>query len=429
MGRGVRTMSYRTVNRYITRELLVATLVAFLFFFFIFFVNQLLLMAERILSKRVPIGDVALLVFYSLPIIVTYALPFGTLVGALMAVGRLSGDREIMALRASGIALARIFFPMLMTGLALSAAVFVFNDLFLPLGNIGLKSMLRRVIFQNPAIELEPYSVKRYENTVIITGDVTGRRIRPIMIIDQDGEGRKRVITAREAVLVPATDERGAVALELRGVFDLSTKPRDRGNYEYATADRMVYNILLKDISVSLVNPGPAEKSSVDVYREISAMRARDDAKVAAVEERARRGRYRLALIMLDAMERGTGLTRAETEEARRVAADVARDSAAPPPDRTLQGYLLEFHRKFASPLSCLVFVVFAFPAGLLARRSGRTLGFALGIVMSGLYWAMLIVSYRFGARATFSPMLAMWLPNVVVLAAGTALLSARSHP
>jgi lipopolysaccharide export system permease protein len=75
------------------------------------------------------------------------------------------------------------------------------------------------------------------------------------------------------------------------------------------------------------------------------------------------------------------------------------------------------------------VFVVFAFPAGLLARRSGRTLGFALGIVMSGLYWAMLIVSYRFGARATFSPLLAMWLPNVVVLAAGTTLLATRSHP
>jgi lipopolysaccharide export system permease protein len=344
-----------------------------------------------------------------------------------MAVGRLAGDREIMALRASGIALARIFFPMLMTALALSAAVFVFNDLFLPLGNIGLKSMLRRVIFQNPAIELEPYSVKRYENTVIVTGDVSGRRIRPIMIIDQDSENRKRVITASEAVLVPATDERGAVALELRGVFDLSAKPRDKGNYEYAAADRMVYNILLKDISVSLVNPGPAEKSSVDVYREITGMRFRQEEKVSAAAERARRGRYRLSLVMLDAMERG--LTRAETDEATRIAGDVARDSAPPPPDRTLQAYLLEFHRKFASPLSCLVFVVFAFPAGLLARRSGRTLGFALGIVMSGLYWAMLIVSYRFGARASFSPLLAMWLPNVVVLAAGTTLLAARSHP
>jgi len=422
-------MSYRTVNLYVTRELLTAVFIAFLFFFFIFFVNQLLLMAERILSKRVPIVDVALLVLYSLPIIVTYALPFGTLVGALMAVGRLSGDREIMALRASGVALARIFAPMLAMGLVLSGAVFVFNDLALPLGNIGLKSMLRRVIFQNPAIELEPYSVKRYENTVIVTGEVAGRRIRPIMIIDQDDEGRKRVITAREAVLVPATDERGAVALELRGVFDHSTKPREAGDFEYASAERMVYNILLKDISVSLVNPGPAEKSSLDVFREIAAMRFRRAEAVAAADERARRLRYRLSLTMLDAVERGSYPSGGERDELTRLMTDLARESAGPPPDRALQGYLLEFHRKFASPLSCLFFVVFAFPAGLLARRSGRTLGFALGIVMSGLYWAMLIVSYRFGARATFSPLLAMWLPNLVVLAAGTVLLARRSHP
>ncbi len=422
-------MSTRTINFYVTRELLSAVLVAFLFFFFIFFVNQLLLMAERILSKRVPLGDVALLVLYSLPIIVTYALPFGTLVGALMAVSRLAGDLEIMALRASGVGLLQVFTPILIAGVLLSATAFVFNDLFLPLGNIGLKSMLRRVILQNPAIELEPYAVKRYDRTVIVTGDVRGRRIRPIAIIDQDDENRRRVITASEALLVPATDERGAVALELRGVFDHSTKTREQGDFEYATAERMVYNILLKDISVSLVNPGPAEKSSVDVFREITLMRLRRAEKAAEAARRAAEQRYRLALLMLEATERATGLSASERDEAARLAADIAKEAAPPAADRTLQSYLLEFHRKFASPLSCVVFVVFAFPAGLLARRSGRTLGFALGIVMSGLYWGMLIVSYRFGARATLDPMLAMWLPNAAVLALGAVLFATRSHP
>jgi lipopolysaccharide export system permease protein len=346
-----------------------------------------------------------------------------------MAVSRLAGDLEIMALRASGIALSRIFVPLLVSALLLSATAFVFNDLFLPLGNIGLKSMLRRVILQNPAIELEPYAVKRYDNTVIVTGRVEGRRIWPIAIIDQDDENRKRVITASEAMLVPATDERGAVALELRNVFDHSTKPREKGDFEYATAERMVYNILLKDISVSLVNPGPAEKSSVDVYREITAMRRERAEKARAAAQRARRLRFRLGLLMLDATERGSDFPAADRDEATRLAAEIEREAAGPPPDRALQGYLLEFHRKFASPLSCLVFVVFAFPAGLLARSAGRSLGFAIGIVMSGLYWGMLIVSYRFGARATLDPMLAMWLPNAVVLVAGGALLATRRHP
>ena len=53
------------------------------------------------------------------------------------------------------------------------------------MGNIALKTMLRRIIFQNPAVELEPYSVNRYDKTVIVTGEVSGNTIAPIVIIDE----------------------------------------------------------------------------------------------------------------------------------------------------------------------------------------------------------------------------------------------------
>ncbi|HOS30781.1 MAG TPA: YjgP/YjgQ family permease, partial [Treponemataceae bacterium] len=39
------------------KELFLFFIVAFLFFFLIFFVNQILLMAEDILKKRVPLFD------------------------------------------------------------------------------------------------------------------------------------------------------------------------------------------------------------------------------------------------------------------------------------------------------------------------------------------------------------------------------------
>lgn len=45
---------------YLVKELLLYFLIAFLFFFMVFFVNQILLMAEDILKKRVPVMDVAL---------------------------------------------------------------------------------------------------------------------------------------------------------------------------------------------------------------------------------------------------------------------------------------------------------------------------------------------------------------------------------
>ena len=418
-------MRYRTVQLYVTRELLGAFLIAFAFFFIIFFVNQLLLMAERILSKRVPLWDVTRLVFYSIPIIVTYALPFGTLVGALMAVGRLVSDSEIMALRAAGVSLARIFSPMLLVALALTATAFIAGDLLLPLGNIALKTMLRRVIFSNPGVELDSYSVKRYENTVIVTGRVRGTSIEPIVIIDLDEEKNKRVITASGARFLPSLDQKGALALELTDVFIHVTRPSDRGDHEYISAARMVYNILLKDISVSFINPGPAEKSSVDVWREIGQMRLRLTDRELQRLSRISDLRLELSGRIRRAMDTGVPPDQGQLD---RVLQELDREEARPVFDRTLQSYLLEFHRKFATPFSCVVFVVFAFPAGLLARRGGRAVGFGVGIVMAGLYWAMLIVSFRFGSRSSFSALLSMWLPNLVVLAAGGALFMVRSR-
>ena len=74
--------------RYLVKELLLYFTIAFLFFFMIFFVNQILLLAEDILKKRVPVADVVRLIVYSLPAIIAQSAPFATLVGFLMCLGR-----------------------------------------------------------------------------------------------------------------------------------------------------------------------------------------------------------------------------------------------------------------------------------------------------------------------------------------------------
>jgi lipopolysaccharide export LptBFGC system permease protein LptF len=87
-----------------------------------------------------------------------------------------------------------------------------------------------------------------------------------------------------------------------------------------------------------------------------------------------------------------------------------------------LDRYRLELHRKLAFPLSCLVFVIFTFPVGLMARRSGRIFGFGIGLFASAVYWALLLLGHEMGFNQGYSPFLAMWAPNMVILAAGIVL-------
>ena len=100
-----------TIFRYILSEAFFSFFIAFLFFFFIFFVNQILLMTKEILTKQVPIAQVALLVFFSLPSVIAMSAPFASLVGTLMTVGRLTSDNEILVMLSSGLSYRNIFFP------------------------------------------------------------------------------------------------------------------------------------------------------------------------------------------------------------------------------------------------------------------------------------------------------------------------------
>jgi lipopolysaccharide export system permease protein len=95
--------------------------------------------------------------------------------------------------------------------------------------------------------------------------------------------------------------------------------------------------------------------------------------------------------------------------------------------DRSLQIYWIEFHKKFSIPFACLAFTVFAFPVGLLTRRSGRSVGFAVGLMVAVIYWAMLIAGQTLGTQQLqYSAFLSMWAPNLLVLALGVAVFLLR---
>jgi lipopolysaccharide export system permease protein len=63
---------------------------------------------------------------------------------------------------------------------------------------------------------------------------------------------------------------------------------------------------------------------------------------------------------------------------------------------------------------------------GLLAKKSGQTVGFILGLLIAVIYWAMLLGGQTLGLRMGYSPFWSMWLPNIIALSAGLALCVAR---
>ncbi|GHV86439.1 membrane protein [Spirochaetia bacterium] len=403
----------KTIFLYIAREILFAFVVCFLFFFFIFFVNQLLLMAREILSKRVPFYQVTLLVLYSLPSIIAMASPFACLTGTLMTVGRLCSDNEILVFLSSGLSYRTIFFPALLVGLLISLFSFFANDILLPAGTIQFSRLYRRILISSPALELEANSVKRFKNTVVSTGPVEGKTIQDILILDRTTDGERRIITAASARLEDSAN--GKISITLDDAFIQSGRENLKKNYDYASASSLKYMVARDEMSQTTYTAGPREMSSVDVKKEILEKEMVLDANMETEYTRLGREALELENALRDGELNRLPALGATLEQSLTSAEEMLRD-------RTLSIYRLEYFKKFSIPFGALSFVFAAVAIGLMANKSGQTVGFVIGISMAAFYWALLLIGQELGTRLGFSPFWSMWFPNALALATGLTL-------
>jgi len=413
----IKRSSSITIFRYIFVEMFFSFIICFCFFFFIFFVNQILLMAQEILTKHVPFGQVALLILFSTPMIIATSAPFASLVGTLMTVGRLTSDNEILVMLSSGLSYKAVFYPAIAIGILVSVLSFITNDILLPAGTVQFNKLWRQILVSIPALELEANSVKRFKDTVIITGDVSGNAISNVIILDKTESGERRVIMADTAELKDSGKE--GLSLDLEEAFFHSSKEVAWDDYDYAKTEFLQYKVSNEDIIQAIMSVSPREMSSRDVYIAVKE-------KKAALAERvnSRKGRFAIQAASLENVLRAG--TEADTWNTRSSNINSFRRELQSlkliMEDRSLTIHIIELYRKFAVPFGAFFFVFLAVSLGLMAKKSGQTVGFIFGNIIAVIYWSLLFIGQTMGLRVGTPPFWSMWLPNILCFVAGIIL-------
>jgi lipopolysaccharide export system permease protein len=391
--------------------------ISFAFFFVIFFVNQILLMAKEVLTKHVPFSQVALLVIYSLPSIIAMSAPYASLVGTLMTVGRLTSDNEILVMLSSGLSYRNVFLPAVVVGIAISIMSFIGNDILLPAGTVQFNKLWRRILVSSPALELEANSVKRFKDTVIVTGDVTGNAIDNVLILDKTSDGERRVIVANSAELKDSGKE--GLSLDLDGAFVQSSKETIRDDYDYASASFLQYWVSKEDLIQSVTSVSPREMSSRDVRTAIKQKNAEY-----AVKQNEKKKKLSSAAFSLETILRSGPATDSWNRRAANIS-NYQRELTnynTSKRDQALLIHLIEYYKKFSIPFGAFSFVFLAVSLGLMAKKSGQTAGFIYGNLIAVLYWVMLFTGQTMGLRLGTPPFISMWLPNFLALGIGLIL-------
>src|SRR5258706_3614700 len=116
----------RILDRYVIREVLLPFVIALLVFTFILIVPSMMQYAEAFIAKGVPTTVVLRVMATLLPQALALSIPAALLIGLLIAFGRLSADREFVAMQACGLSVARLLRPVCIIAVAgLAATSFV----------------------------------------------------------------------------------------------------------------------------------------------------------------------------------------------------------------------------------------------------------------------------------------------------------------
>lgn len=360
------SFNHKTIFVYVFKELLLYFIGSFLFLFFIFFVNQILLMAEEILSKKAPTKDVLLLLFYSLPFIIAITAPYAALIGTLMCLGRFSADNEFISMNALGISTSFILIPVFALGVFVSVGSFITNDILIPRGTIKFNEVLYNIASSTPALELESYSVKRNENSIVVSGLIKDNSIHDLLIIDSSQRGAKRFLSSSQTDVKKSNDRSIIMQLEMLNPRLLNLDLNNRSKFDVVYGESITYNVLAKDVAPKFISSaGPDKMTSYDLIKDIKQKKEAGDTS-----------------------------------------------------PRLLNIYIMELHRKFSVPFGAFFFVLLAFAISRAGKTYDQSTGFIVGLLISVAYWAFLIGGQMLCLESglNINGALVMWFPNVLLV-------------
>ncbi len=351
----------KLLDRYIIREVLTPFLFALGMFTFVFGIQPALHYAQSLLAKGVDLGTVGFLLLTLLPQALGLSLPMAFLAGLLMGLGRLSGDREAVALLACGVSPLRILRPvLLLAAVAGLADMYVLMQL-IPDANQAFRVRTTQVLASKSESDIRPG---------IFYDGFPGK---VLFIQEQRPEG------GWKNVFLADTSEPGRPVVTRAGV----------GYLEVDQAERQVAIVLPGD-SVRYTpgaDPGVYDMSrSKDLRFAVSAESVFGDGSI------VQRGNREMRIAEL------------KKEEARKRAAKIS-----PHPE------IIQRHQMFAFPVACLVFALVGLALGIHSRKEGKFGGFTLGLAVLFAYYGIMVYFEARTKGGRFPAEWARWMPNIIL--------------
>jgi lipopolysaccharide export system permease protein len=440
----------RILTRYLLRSHVAPFVFALSVLTGLLFINTVARKFADLAGKGLGAGVIAEVFGLSLPHIFALTLPMAVLVAVLYTFSQLTADNEITALKASGTNLIAVLMPLLTAGIALAIFMVWFNDRVLPETNHELKNLLSDIGRKSPTLTLKEQVINPIRPAQDLRAqyflqanriDPVDNRLTDVAIYDMSVGQKVRTIYADSGRMAWSADQTNL----LLTLFDGYVVEND--TYDQTQFQRVKFGVMrqaIKGVGDQLTRVDESYRSDREMTlgmmgARMDTARTEIDSLLTEVTKRndfaieqtlggprdlshddpvpqlppsAGGGRY------IELAESGQMDTRGEWDAQDRLVRRTSLElqvlrNQIEARQLEINRLTVEYHKKFAIPVACIVFVLVGAPIAVRFPRGGAGMVIAISLFVFGIYYMSLIGGESLGDRGVIDPHWGPWAPNV----------------
>ena len=446
----------KKLDKLILKSFIGPFVITFFIAFFVLMMQGLWKYLDDLVGKGLDFITICQFLWYACASLLMLAMPIAILISSIMTFGNLGESFELVAIKSSGVSLLRFMRPLIGLSILLCGITFLFANYVIPYANLKFTTLYSDIYVKKPAFDLkEGVFFTHIPNYAIKIGkkDNDGRTIHNIIIFEQNNSVQDNCIVAEKGVMKISDDEkylefnlengyryqeRGNLSdssteytrlgfKEFKKLFDLSVLQKQQTNdsifsknFKMLSARQLSFNIdsLKKDRKQldktfdkikrnELIYAALPEK----IWKQSNPKIHPDDYKKMFSDSINNRIKQ-YAINKIASIKSGINQFKVDKEIK----------------EKDISMHLIEWHRKYAISLACLILFFIGAPLGAIIRKGGLGMPLVVAIVFFLIFHLLSMFGEKFVKQDILSPFFGMWLAVMALAPVGTFLTYKAMH-
>jgi len=359
----VKKFQLNILDKYVLKQLLEAFLPGIVVFTSLVFASdQFLYLVKQISNYGIPFKVAFLAVLLQMPYIIVFTIPMAILLATILTFNKLNNGNEITVMRACGISLKRLAMPVLVFSFLAAISSFVINEFIVPAANTQARNLMLWALMQkNLPQEKTSFSFKEFDvnkqlKRLFYISKYKNRTLEGVTVLDLSKEGIIQVLQAKHAEAQPD-----------------KWKFYDAVNYTISRNGKIMNTAVFRESAMN------------------TAFNLQNLKKLHKAGE-------------LNFFALSSYINKIKEKE---------KDN---PEFAELK---IKLYEKISLPATCFLISIIGIPLAITPPRARFNRGLLFSILIIFLYYLLRAISSSLGEAQILDPLLAAWLPNIIVFTSG----------